>query len=476
MARAGKPLDGWQADGVDILCSFTSDLKWAAVEYCEMCPRQNGKGVILEARVLLGFLLLGERLILWSAHEYRTALEAFNRIQDLLFALGNKINDYLVEVPSDEGVIPIKIITTNGKEGFRRLDTGQRIKFVARTKGSGRGLSGDLVIIDEAYAYTAEQQEAQTPVILARPNPQIVYTSSPPLSGDTGDVLYALRDRAEAKDPTLGYRDWGLGGSLEELEKVDLDNQKLWTAVNPGTHNGRLTVAKIKVVQRSMRASRGRGFGRECLGIWPRRKKGVGVLDLVKWGKLGDPDSRRHGDVALAIDIAPDRSYAAIGLYGLRADGLGHLRVVDYRPGTDWLVPRLTELAKALSPLVIVAGTSTAKSMNTELTAAKFERPEDPREPHRGCLWVVSYLEMSAATGRLIDAVNQGTFRHLEQDVLDDAAKIAKTRTNGESVTWTKKAEDGDVIPLSAAGLAMWGFEDVGPKILADYDLLDSIG
>jgi macrodomain Ter protein organizer (MatP/YcbG family) len=82
-----------------------------------------------------------------------------------------------------------------------------------------------------------------------------------------------------------------------------------------------LTFAKIKVVKQAMRASRGRGFARECLGVWPRRKKGVGNLDLAKWAKLGDPSSRRHGDVALAIDIAPDRSYAAIALYGLRADG-----------------------------------------------------------------------------------------------------------------------------------------------------------
>jgi hypothetical protein len=477
MTKAGKPLDAWQADALNVMCSVGPMGTWACVEYVEMCPRQNGKGGILEARVLLGFLSLKEKLILWSAHEYKAALEAFERIRELLFALGCKINDYLVEVPSDDGVIPIKINTAHGKEGFRRLDTNQRIKFIARSKGSGRSMSGDLVIIDEAYAYTVEQQEAQTPVILARPNPQIIYTSSPPLSGETGDALYSLRERAEEKDPTLGYRDWGIGGTLEELEKIDLDDQALWAAANPGVHVGRLTFAKIKVVKQAMRASRGRGFARECLGVWPRRKKGVGILDLVKWGKLGDPDSRRQGDVALAIDIAPDRSYAAIGLYALRADGLGHMRVIDYRPGTAWLVPRLVELRLALSPLVIVAGKATAKSMNTELEAAEFLPPDNLTEPPRGCLWVVSYLEMTAATGRLIDKVNEGTFRHCDQDILTDAATIAKTRTSGDTVTWVRKSDDGDVTPLTVGGLAMWGFEDVGPRVvLSEYDLLDSIG
>lgn len=478
MRRAGKPLDPWQADSVEILCSFTSDLKWACVEYCEMVPRQNGKGAILEARVLLGFLALNEKLILWSAHEYKTALEAFNRLQELFFALGTKINDFLVEIPSDDGPIPIKIITSHGKEGFRRLDTNQRIKFVARTKGSGRGMTGDLVIIDEAYAYTAEQQEAQTPVILARPNPQIVYASTPPLTGDTGEVLYALQERAEIGDETLGYRDWGLAGTLEELDLIDLDNRDLWDRVNPSVSVGRLTMAKIAVAKRSMRTSRGRGFARECLGVWPRKRKGVGSLDLKKWEAIGDVDSRRHGDVALAFDIAPDRSHAAIGLYGLRADGLGHMQVLDYRPGTAWLIPRLTELRLLLDPLVVVAGALSVKSMNTELLNSGVTAPENVTAPHRGCLWVMSFTEMSAATSRLIDTVNQGTARHQHQDALTDSVRVAKTRQSGDGVTWTKRISEleGDITPLVTVTQAEWGFEDIGPRVLADYEVLDSIG
>lgn len=475
MQRAGKPLDQWQADAVDILCSFTSYMRWACVEYCEMCPRQNGKGAILEARVLLGFLVLGERLILWSAHEYKTALEAFSRLQDLLFAIGNKINEFLVEVPSDDGPIPIKIITSHGKEGFHRLDNGQRIKFVARTAGSGRGMSGDLVIIDEAYAYTAAQQEAQTPVILARPNPQIIYTSTPPLTGDSGEVLYALAERADTGDPTLGYRDWGIAGTLDELEKIDLHDLTLRERANPSMP-GRLTHAKIDVVQRSMRTSRGRGYARECLGVWPRKRKGVGTLDLAKWGKLADPTSRRLGDIALAFDISPHREYAAIGLYGLRADGLGHMQVLDYRPGTEWLVPRLTELRLALDPLVVIAGTASAKSMATALKDAGLVAPTDVDHPERGCLWVASYTDIAAATSRMLDTVNQGTARHQGQEELDDSVRVAKTRQSGDAVTWTKRDSEGDLTALVGITLAAWAFETIGPRVLLDYELLDSLG
>jgi hypothetical protein len=336
-------------------------------------------------------------------------------------------------------------------------------------------MSGDLVIIDEAYAYTPEQQEAQTPVILARPNPQIIYASTPPLTGDTGEVLYALAERAAAKDETLGYRDWGLAGSLDELEKIDLEDRTLWKRANPSVPH-RLTFGKIAVVKRAMRTSRGRGFARECLGVWPRKRKGVGTLDLTKWGKLADATSRRAGDVCLAFDISPHREYAAIGLFGLRDDGLGHMQVLDYRPGTAWLIPRLNELRLTLDPLVVVAGTASAKSMATELKNSKLVVPEEADEPHRGCLWVASYTDISAATSRMLDTVNQGTARHQGQDVLDDAARVAKTRTSGDSVTWTKKDSTGDVTALVAVTLAAWGFENIGPRVLMDYELLDSIG
>jgi hypothetical protein len=54
-----------------------ADGKWAAFEVGLNVARQNGKGSILEARELAGLFLLGERLIIHSAHEFATSLEAF---------------------------------------------------------------------------------------------------------------------------------------------------------------------------------------------------------------------------------------------------------------------------------------------------------------------------------------------------------------------------------------------------------------
>jgi phage terminase large subunit-like protein len=80
----------------------------------------------------------------------------------------------------------------NGEQGIE-LRNGSRLRFVARTKGSGRGFTADLVILDEAYALTPEQMSALIPTLSSRPNPQIWYTSSPPLDGLSGAHLFALR-------------------------------------------------------------------------------------------------------------------------------------------------------------------------------------------------------------------------------------------------------------------------------------------
>ena len=58
--------------------------KFSAFEVGLLVSRQNGKGAILEARELAGLFLLDERLILHSAHEYKTAAEGFKRVLGLI--------------------------------------------------------------------------------------------------------------------------------------------------------------------------------------------------------------------------------------------------------------------------------------------------------------------------------------------------------------------------------------------------------
>ncbi len=460
---AGLELDQWQQDALTLMLSRRPDGKWACFEYAEIVSRQNGKGSILEARALAGLFLLKEQLIMWSAHEVKTALEAFRRLRTLLLYLGESVNENLIDVDG----VPIKVSNTNGQESFERLDTGQRVKFIARSKGSGRGFSGDVNIIDEAFAYTDDQHSALMPTMSARPNPQLIYTSSPPLTGDTGEVLFRLRKRAESGNGgRLGYRDWGAAGTLDDLRELDLDDRTQWAATNPA-YGVRISEEFVQSERESMSDEK---FAIERYGVWPRQQVGGGAIDMNQWANLEDIASKRDGDVALAVDIAPERDYAAIAIFGLRADGLGHLQVVDYRPGTDWVLDRIVEWREVLNPVAVGMGRATAASLEVELKKLGIARPEDPEKPQRGDLAVTASLEMTAATGQFLDAVKQGTFRHVGQQELTASAKGSKTKVLGDSLAWARRDSSADTSPLVAVTLARWAFEsrvhliDQGPE------------
>lgn len=455
------------------MMSVRPDGKWACFEFAEWVPRQNGKGAVLEIRALAGFLLLGEQLIMWSAHEYKTAIRAFRRMKQLLKRLGTQVgaNENLLEVDG----IRIKINNTNGEEGFERLDTNAELKFIARSKGSGRGFTGHLNIIDEAFAYTWEQNEALMPTMRAVPNPQIIYTSTPPLTGDTGAVMYHLRQRAEAGgDGSLGYRDWGLDGDLEHLADIDLDDPALWERTNPAW-GMRVTE---EATARDRRGMSDQGFAREILGIWPKRVEGSTVIDPARWAQMLDEFSTRDREagLALGVDISPLRDSAAICVYGQRADGMGHAQIADYRPGTKWLVPRLVELRDRLEPIAISMGRGTFAFLKTALDQQGFQLPEDPEEPESGDLAVTGAIDMAAAAGQVLDGVREQAFRVVPNRHLDVAVAGAKTKTSGDTIAWTPTKSDVDISPLVAMSLARWAYTTRTHLLEdAEYDVLQSI-
>lgn len=483
MAARG-PMDPWQRDGVDIICGVADDGLWACAEYLELVARQNGKGCIDEARVLAGHLLWGERLILWSAQLRDTALEGFLRMEDLLRNLGRGVGKNLIMIDDGAGhTIPIKVIYTNGKEAFIRLDTRQRVKVITRSEESGRGLSPDLIVADEAMFLTDGELEALDFAQSARPNPQMIYTSTPPKDGDSGEVLYRLRDRAEAmargeqldddredvadfeKRDALGARIWGVEGDLDHLHLIDLDDVRNIEAANPA-YPYRI---KPHRVNRERIKFTAKGFARERVCIWPvRRLVAGGRIDEQKWSALQDAGSARDkaAGCALGVEVAAELDYASIVLYGVREDGLGHVELVDRKAGTAWLVPRLKELLRELDPVAIGMTVTTFGVIRAVLTKAGMVRPEDrPRQgkkdadaakPHRGDLLVTNGPDSAAACAQMIVAVADESFRvkpHPKTpEVLDAAATGAKTRRAGDALKWvrTDNADEVEISPVGA--------------------------
>lgn len=448
--RAGLVLEPWQVEGLRVMLSRRPDGQWAAFEYAEICSRQSGKTALFLARALAGMFLLGEQTILWSAHELKTAMRSWRDLRALLRTLGEQVNPNLIAI----GGIPVKVDASNGKEGFERLDTGQQIKVVARSKGSGRGFSTDFMFVDEAFAYEESHQDALMPTLAARPNPQIGYASSPPLSGSTGGPMYAMRARAEAGgDGTLAWRDWGLAVELDELmawplekRRAFLDDRANWAASSPAAGLGRVTEESIQRLRNSMSEA---GFAREVLGCWPTRVTGSrsDVIGHDLWVSRADAESRPGDALVFAVDASPGGRSAAVASAGRRSDGLLHVKVVDYRPGTGWVTGRVRELVDRFSPRKVMLDPSgPAGALIADLIESGVE------------LEYVAGQEMTQACGALVNDLTEDRIRHCDQPALNDAVAQATSRASGDAWKWDRKDSSGDICPLVAVTAAAHGF------------------
>jgi hypothetical protein len=341
-AAAGLALDPWQERALEQSLGVRADGKWAAFEVGLNVPRQNGKGSILEARELVGLFEFGERLVIHSAHEFPTSLEAFRR---LLF---------LIEDTPDLDRQVKRVSRSHGEEGIDLMN-GNRIRFRTRTKGGGRGFSGDLLVFDEAMILQLMAVGALLPTLSARPNPQVWYAGSPvdQMVHDHGIVFARIRERGlRGDDPSLAYvehsADPGVDADGEPVPLAQLDAALLasgeaWAQANPGL-GIRISAEHVSNELRSMDA---RTFAVERLGIgdWPATHIVNGeVISADEWNALVDAQSKVLDPVCFAYDVKPDRSWASIGVAGLRPDGLRHVELVDRQKGTGWVASRLAEL------------------------------------------------------------------------------------------------------------------------------------
>ena len=170
------------------------------------------------------------------------------------------------------------------------------------------------------------------------------------------------------------------------------------------------------------------------------------VIPSPVWESSGDTGSRILDPVAFAVDVAPDRSHAAIVVAGSRDDGRTHVEVVEYRPGTGWVAQRVEELAARWGPRsVVVDNAGPAASLIPALE--ELDIPLD----------ITGARDMASACGMFYDIALADQLRHIHQAPLTEALLAAQKRPLGDSWAWSRKGSTVDISPLVAATLAVWG-------------------
>lgn len=437
--------------------------KSAAFEVALICCRQNLKTAIFKMAVLGWLYLTKERLVVWSAHEFRTSEEAFRDIETLL----TSTYDLRREIK--------RIYRGNGDESIE-MRHGGRLIFKARTKGGGRGLSGSKVILDEGYALQPMHMGALLPTLSAQPDPQVLYGSS--AGHADSDVLRDVRDRGRAGgDPRLAYLEWcadppevacAAGEDCTHAKTAvgcGCDDPAQWRKSNPATAHNRITVDYIAAERRALPVSE---FMRERMGWWDDPKDGFSRISAAHWEACEDAESTVLDPVAIAFAVAPDRSMSAIAIAGYREDGLVHGELVEHLPGTAWLADRVVEITGRHGPCVLVMNPAgPAGSFKQEMLNRGFGPKEQTHEGKTGKfkvhnpdaipLMLTGAQEYAAGCAALADDIANGQFRHLGQKPLDDAADGARTRDLGDAWAWSHKNSSADITPIEAVTLARMG-------------------
>lgn len=462
-AAAGLVLDPWQRYALRGGLGENADGSWAARRVGVWVPRQNGKGGVIEALELSWLFLFGERLILHSAHEYKTAAEAFLRIREL------------IEGTPDFDRRIHRVWQANGEQGVEltRKAGGGRLRFVARSRSSGRGFTGDKNVLDEAQELTESQMAALLPTLSARPNPQLWLLGTPPT--DPAAWIYGMRAAGEAGEPGIAWMDWGVDLDPTNPEhQARASERDLWYRANPalGIRIAESWVAETELGQGGL----GDSFLAERLGAWlPRAIDGHLVIPQELWQSLVIAPERPT-DLALAIDVSHDRSRTAIVAVGPREGGGWVASVVDYRPGTRWVAARAAELRERWNPVAIALDTKRAAgSLLVELEEHGITVPDDPDRPHRGDLICPTAAEVGQAYGMTVDEIRdrQG-IHHLDEAPLNVAIAGATTRSLSGGTAWDHKGAT-DISPLVGLTNAFWAYQIREPLVRDVYDPLANI-
>lgn len=425
----GLHLDPWQAYVVRGMFGERLDGKFAAPRVGIVIPRQQGKGVILEARALAGLFLLRERYIIWTAHELKTAQAAFLRLREWIDG-------------SPDLSKHVKQMYTGNTENSIVLKDGRTVRFLARTAGSGRGLTADCLILDEAYALKDQEVAALLPTLTTSKNPQTVYTSSAGMPGS--EVLSELRERGmDRSSKGLAYFEWSAP------DDADPDDMDALIAANPGLGK-RLSLDHVAAERESLSDEK---FKRERLGIWAKIG-GESAIPSSAWGRCLDEDSVAGAAVSFAVDVPPSRDVASIAAVSEREDGRVHVEIVDQIALP--LVPQCLALLKEQwnpRAIVVDAG-SAAGSLLPEIKAAGVRTLQ------------ISPRDYGLACANVYDAIMARELAHTGQVELDDAVAVAVTKPfQSETLwKWNRSTQLGDISPLVAVTLAWHGHQAKAKK------------
>ncbi|MFE6404776.1 phage terminase large subunit family protein [Streptomyces alboflavus] len=337
--------------------------------------------------------------------------------------------------------------SANGQEKLSFPGGGTLRPFNAGSRRAMHGKDSDLVLIDEAFAFSEEEGDvilqAIVPTMATRPGAQLWIVSTAGTAASTWLREYVRQGRAGTNVKAC-YFEWSIPEDTEDLTDLDV-----YAAHHPAIGHTIRPDALADAAGRMKPHEFARAYGNFWVSsdewaIAPSLWNGARTLAPLVDG----------ASVAFAAEVAADRSGGVIAACGHLDDGRQAVEIVQTGDGIGWMAPRLRELSERHRPAAVVIDPSSP--------AGPVHRALSDHMAARGRWLPLAPFgtdELVDAHGEFLDALTTGTLAHRSSSVLDAAVRVTGARTVREQVVWSRVCGEDGASPaaLFAAMLAHHG-------------------
>jgi hypothetical protein len=327
---AGQELYPWQRFWLIHALELLDDGSFRFKTIITLVSRQNGKTFLLKILALYFIYMKDGQLVVGAAQALDIAKESWMGAVQL--AQGDE------ELNAE--IAPNGVRLANGEQCLT-LENGSRYRITATTPGAARGLSVDLLILDELrMQHNWLAWGALSKTTTARPNSLIVGISN--AGDDRSVVLNTLRSRAlSGQDPQTGIFEWSAesDASLDDVAALAQSNPALGYSISLATlqsfrqlepRNVFLTESmcvQVDTLDSAIDVAGWKGGARSGLTLEPLRDR-----------------------IAYCIDVAPDGQHVTLAGAAMSGDGVLNVQLFGAWPSTEAARVELGELFAALRP------------------------------------------------------------------------------------------------------------------------------
>lgn len=437
--------------------------------------RQNIKTGFLKQRALGKLYVTKRRLVVWSAHEFGTAQESAGDLESLIGQCDPLRSRVRLTNRGDVATHG----TTPKIELVHKDRSTSRLIFKTRTSGGGRGLSGDDLFVDEAYAAQAAQIGAVMPIMLARPGAQVDFASSA-CRPESAFLWSQVQQGRRGGGPRSFYIEWCAPPPEEACERGEecdhargregcgCDKPEVIVLAHTAVTRGRIEMQTVLDLRRTMPVGE---YAREVMG-WHDEvvdEASEAPFTLEQWQELvlrgPDEELGVEADVPPAevvtfgvemdVDLAQTSITAAAEMG--RGDERTYVEFVERHRGRTWVPPRCARIAVEHPGAVFaVDGGGPAKVLIEPLIEAGVE------------VIVLSAEDVVEATSDFVEKVTKTAgVVHGPQFEMDSAVEGARKRPLGDrGFTIGRRKSEDDPSPLLAGVWASWAIgKGSGPNL-----------